>query len=108
MRDDVYGADTERKEWTPTSKQLARYAKREAELARHNIAVLELAEGPRRVDAITNGKPEYGGYHAIGVHRGGANWEDTLHSLSSFGAGRRPRVGVSPDVFARFLTMRTQ
>ena len=105
--------DVERHDWTPTGAQVARYLKRETELARHNRGVLERAyDGPRRVEVITNGLPMWRGFHAIGVIRGGAEAEDTLHSLRSFGAGGRKaavvRIDISSDREAapKLLTLR--
>lgn len=83
---DADDLDVERRDWTPTELQLARYRRRELEFAEANIDLLAYQAAPRHKVVITNNRDPGYGYRAIGVYRGGPDPWDCLHSLGTFGA----------------------
>ncbi len=87
--DDAPDISVERREWTPTELQLARYMKREATMAKANIGLLAFQSARRHMRTITNGlQPGYG-FASIAVHVGGPESSECLHSLTTFGKVRR-------------------
>ncbi len=79
----------ERKDWTPTKLQLARYLKREREMASVNVDLLAFQSAPRHMRTITNGLDIGYGFASIAVHFGGPDPSECLHSLTTFGKVRR-------------------
>ncbi len=88
--------------WSPSAASLASFRRRDAQLARANVALLDGRATPRGRVTITNGlEPDYDtltermaasyrgprqGYGAISVVVDGPDPEDCLHCLGTFGA----------------------
>lgn len=96
--DDV---DVERKVWTPTLVQLAKYRAREVVMCADNIRARNSNVGPERMRVITNGCYPGEGYCAIAVIVGGHLPWDYLHSVHTYADGMRVArlAGDSPNTY---------